>query len=195
MFLILLVATAVVAGVAFYVAQQGAVSAQESQPPVTFTAPFSLTDMQGNAVNETTFLGKPTLYFFGFTQCPDVCPTTLNTLAGWLNEIGPEQAARLNVVFVSVDPARDTPEVLRGYVTAFHPQIMGVTGSEEQLRQAAKVFMVYYAKVPLAEGSEDYTMSHSSMILMADAQGQFAGTLDAHDAPEDALAQLRALLK
>ena len=118
----------------------------------------------------------------------------LNTLAGWLNEIGPEQAAKLNVVFVSVDPARDTPEVLREYVTAFHPQSVGVTGTEEELRQAAKVFMVYYAKVPLAKGSADYTMSHSSMILMADAQGHFAGTLDAHDPADAALAKLRGLL-
>ena len=190
MFLTLAVATALLGGIGFYLARQPALP---QGAEVSFTRPFSLTDMHGKAVNEITYLGKPTLYFFGFTQCPDICPTTLGALAGWLTQLGTADAAKLNVVFVSVDPARDTPEVLREYVTAFHPQIVGVTGSEEQLQAAAKLFMVYYAKVPQEGG--DYTMSHSSMILMADAQGRFVGTLDAHDPADDAVGKLKQLIR
>jgi protein SCO1 len=195
-FLALAVVTALLAGVAFYLSRQAlppAGSVVSTGADISFTQPFQLTDMYGKAVNETTFLGKPTLYFFGFTHCPDICPTTLGALAGWLKELGDAEAAKLNVVFVSVDPARDTPETLREYVTAFHPQLVGVTGTEDQLKAVARQFMVYYAKVP-QEGA-DYTMNHSSMILMADVKGTFKGTLDAHDPQADAVAKLKDFVR
>ncbi len=197
-FLVLAIVTALLAGVAFYLSRQSlpaATAVASAGPDIHFTQPFTLTDMHGKPVTETTFLGKPTLYFFGFTHCPDVCPTTLGALAGWLKELGDNDAAKLNVVFVSVDPARDTPETLRDYVTAFHPQMIGVTGTEEQLQAVAKQFMVYYAKVPNSADPADYTMNHSSMILMADAKGTFKGTLDAHDPQAEALQKLKALVR
>ena len=162
----------------------------------TFTQPFTLTGHNGETVTEKTYLGKPTLWFFGFTHCPDVCPTTLGALTNWLNDLGPD-ARKLNVVFVSVDPARDTPAKLKEYITAFHPQVTAATGTEEQLRSMTKQFMVYYAKVPVKEGENpaNYMMSHSSGILMADAQGTFKGMLDAHDPDAEAVTKLKALLR
>lgn len=196
-FVALAVVTAVLAGVAFYLSRHPlppALPHATAAAEIAFTQPFTLTDMHGRTVTETTFLGKPTLYFFGFTHCPDVCPTTLGVLAGWLKQLSDAQAAKLNVVFVSIDPSRDTPEILRDYVTAFHPKLIGVTGSEEQLKAVAKQFMVYYAKVPNSDDPADYTMNHSSMILMVDAQGRFVGTLDAHDPQADAVQNLKNLL-
>lgn len=162
----------------------------------TFTQPFTLTNHKGETVTEKSFLGKPTLWFFGFTHCPDVCPTTLGALTNWLNALGPD-ATRLNVVFVSIDPARDTPAILKQYITAFHPQVTAATGSEEQLQTMTKQFMVYYAKVPAKAGENpaNYMMSHSSGILMADANGTFKGMLDAHDPDAEALAKLQSLIK
>lgn len=196
-FAALAVVTALLAGMAFYLSRHpvpAALPVASSGPEIRFTQPFTLTDMHGKPVNERTFLDKPTLYFFGFTHCPDVCPTTLGALAGWLTELGDADAAKLNVVFVSVDPTRDTPETLREYVTAFHPQMIGVTGTEDELKAVAKQFMVYYAKVPNGSNAADYTMNHSSMILMTDANGTFKGTLDAHDPQAEAVAKLKHLL-
>ncbi len=161
----------------------------------TFTQPFTLVDQNGETVTEQTYLGKPTLWFFGFTHCPDVCPTTLGALTNWLNALGTD-AAKFNVVFVSVDPERDTPAKLKEYITAFHPQVSAATGTEEQLKTMTKQFMIYYAKVPVKEGENpaNYMVSHSSGILMADANGTFKGMLDAHDPDEEAIAKLRELL-
>lgn len=161
-------------------------------PATTFTQPFGMTDQNGRAVTEKTFLGKPTLYFFGFTHCPDICPTTLGNISVWLNQLGPVNAAKLNVVFISVDPERDTPAALKTYLQAFSPQIVGLSGTPQQLAKMAKEFMVYYAKVPEANG--DYTMNHSAMIIMADAQGTFQGTISHEDSEAAALAKLHRLL-
>lgn len=170
--------------------------AAASTPPVTFTQPFTLTSHNGAVINEKTMLGKPSLYFFGFTHCPDICPTTLGALTNWLNQIG-DDSQKFNVLFVSVDPERDTPESLKAYTSSFHPQITGATGTPQQLETMAKNFMVYYAKVPVKEGEnpKNYMMSHSSMILLADKNGTFQGTLDAHDPDAEALTKLRELLK
>ncbi|RYG57927.1 MAG: SCO family protein [Alphaproteobacteria bacterium] len=161
-----------------------------------FTQPFTLVNHNGDTVTEQTYLGKPTLWFFGFTHCPDVCPTTLGALTGWLNQLG-DDAQKFNVVFVSVDPERDTPASLKDYIAMFHPQVTAATGTEEQLQGMTKQFMVYYAKVPVKEGQNpaDYLVSHSSGILMADATGTFKGMLDAHDPDAEALEKLRSLIK
>ena len=160
-----------------------------------FNRPFTLTGQDGQPVTEKTMLGKPSLYFFGFTHCPDICPTTLGAITGWLNQLGPD-AKNLNVLFVSVDPARDTPASLKTYTHGFHPQITGATGTDAQLQAMAKQFMVYYAKVPVKPGEnpDNYMVSHSSMIIMADKSGTFMGTLDAHDQDTEALTKLRSLI-
>lgn len=186
---LLLVFAALIAGITIaYLAVN-----RTAQPPATtFTQPFTMTDQNGRQVTEKTFLGKPTLYFFGFTHCPDICPTTLGNISVWLHELGPETAAKLNVVFITVDPARDTPAVLKNYLQAFSPQIIALTGTPQQLEKLAKEFMVYYAKVPEANGG--YTMNHSAMMLMADASGTFRGTISHEDDAATALAKLRKLI-
>jgi len=153
---------------------------------------FTMTNHRGETVTDRDIQGKPTLIFFGFTSCPEVCPTTLSDISGWLQDLGPD-ADRLNVLFVSVDPERDTVEQLANYVSLFDQRIVGLTGTPDQLAAMAKVYRVYYRKVPLEEGG--YTMDHSAMVYMMDARGRFVGTIDYHEARELALPKLRRLLE
>jgi protein SCO1/2 len=131
---------------------------------------LALTDADGKLRQLSDFKGKVTLVFFGYTQCPDVCPTTLAELAAVKRELG-KQGDRLQGVFVSVDPQRDTPEVLKAYVANFDPSFVALTGTPEQIEQAAKNFKVFFAKVPgRTEGS--YTVDHTAGTYVLDAQGR-----------------------
>ena len=158
---------------------------------VKIGGPFNLIDMNGKPVTEKSLLGKPTAIFFGFTYCPEVCPTTLTDLTVWLKTLGPE-ADKLNVVFVSVDPERDTPEQMRLYLSNFDPRIQGFTGTPETVAQAAKAYRVYYQKVPLDGGG--YTIDHSSSVYLFDAQGAFVAPIPYQSSPDRAVHQLQALL-
>jgi protein SCO1/2 len=153
--------------------------------------PFSLTDHRGRAVTERDFRGRPMAVFFGFTYCPDVCPTTLTEMAGFIEALGPD-ADRIQWVFVSVDAERDTPQALASYLEAFDHRITGLTGTEEQIAAAARAFRVYYRRVPLESGS--YTMDHAASVFLLDAEGRFAGTLDYKESERVALEKLRLLL-
>jgi protein SCO1 len=160
-------------------------------PAAAIGGPFSLTDQDGRAVTERDLLGRPTAIFFGFTFCPEVCPTTLANLSAWLKALGPD-GDRLNVVFVTIDPARDTPARLKAYLSAFDPRIRGLTGSDQAIAKVADEYRVYYRKVPLDGGG--YTMDHSSAIYLMDASGRFTGPI-AYGAPAgQGLASLRRLL-
>ena len=154
--------------------------------------PFQLVDMNGRPVTEKTLLGKPTAIFFGFTYCPEVCPTTMAEMTAWLKALGPD-ADKLNVVFVSVDPERDTPEQLKLYLSNFDPRIQGFTGTPENIAKTAKAYRVYYQKVATDGGG--YTLDHSSAIYLFDAQGRFVEPIGYGGPPERGLAQLKALLK
>lgn len=158
---------------------------------VKIGGPFSLVDMHGRPVTEKSLLGKPTAIFFGFTYCPEVCPTTLTDITTWLKVLGPE-ADRLNVVFVSVDPERDTPEQLRLYLSNFDPRIQGFTGTPEAVAKAAKAYRVYYQKVPQDRGG--YTIDHSSAVYLFDADGRFVAPIAYQSPPDRAVHQLQALL-
>lgn len=153
--------------------------------------PFSLTDHRGRAVTERDFAGKPMAVFFGFTSCPDVCPTTLNDMAGWIEALGPD-ADRINWLFVSVDSGRDTPRTMADYLVPFDPRIAGLSGSEEQVAAAARSHRVFYRRVPTGGGG--YTMDHSASVFLLDAAGRFAGTIDREESRETALQKLRLLL-
>jgi protein SCO1/2 len=133
--------------------------------------PFSLVDGNGQAVTERSYPGKWLLVFFGYTHCPDVCPTTLSDLAQALDQLGP-QADRLQPLFITVDPERDTPQVMHDYVASFGNRIAGLTGSAAQIAAAAKTYRVYYAKHP--EGS-DYSMDHSAILYVMRPDGSLAG--------------------
>jgi protein SCO1/2 len=156
------------------------------------TAPFSLTDHAGRAVTEKDFRSRPTAWFFGFTHCPDVCPTTLHQMSEHLKALGSD-ADKLNVVFVTVDPERDTAPVLNEYLSAFDPRIIALTGTSEQIKAMVKGFFVHAAKVPQKDSG--YTMEHSSMVLLTARDGLFKGSLDLHEPVETQLEKLRRFVR
>ena len=135
-------------------------------------AEFSLIDHTGRAVTSKDFRGRWLLVFYGFTNCPDVCPTALNTVAAVIEALGPD-ADKVAPIFITVDPARDTAEVMAGYVAAFDPRIIGLTGTEEQVAAALKTARVYYAKVNQSAAPGGYTMDHSSYLYLFDPKGMF----------------------
>ncbi len=160
-------------------------------PAASLGGPFTLTGGDGAAVTDRSFPGKFLLVYFGYTYCPDACPTALSNIAGALAKLGPA-ANKLQVLFITVDPRRDTPKVMGNYVKAFDPRIIGLTGSPEQISAVAKEYKVYYA-AHTEEGS-DYLVDHSSFLYLMNPQGRFERLL-ASDTPGPALAeQLRPLL-
>ncbi|WP_420411826.1 SCO family protein [Roseibium sp.] len=162
------------------------------KPLAAIGGPFELVSGTGETVTDKTFAGKPTVMFFGFTYCPDVCPTTLSELQGWMAELGPD-AEKLNYAFVSVDPERDTPDVMRDYVWAFDKRITPLTGSKEQVDAMLKAYRVYAKRVPLDDG--DYTMDHSAAVYLMNENNEFVGTIAYGEAEETALAKLKRLIK
>jgi protein SCO1/2 len=138
--------------------------------------PFTLTDQTGATVTDRTYRGKWLLIYFGFTYCPDACPTALNNIAQALDALGPE-AARIQPLLISVDPERDTPAVLRDYVAAFDSRIIGLTGTPEQVAAVARAYRVFYQRV--GDGP-DYTVDHITAIYVVDPDGRFDSLL-AHD--------------
>lgn len=162
-----------------------------SEPVMTIGGPFELVDVDGKPFTDKDLLGKPRAMFFGFTFCPDVCPTTLWEATEWLNALGPD-AEKLNFVYVSVDPERDTPEQMKSYLSAFHPQIIGLTGTVEQVQKVVEAYRVYAKKVELDGG--DYTMDHTATVYLMDAEGGFRGTIAYGEAEENAVLKLRRLI-
>lgn len=152
--------------------------------------PFELTSHKGEAVSDRTLAGKPYLAFFGFTHCPDICPTTLYELTDVMAELGPA-ADRITTLLISVDPERDTQAVLSDYMSAFDARFLALRGSPEETDAAVKGFSAFYRKVPLEDGG--YTMDHTAGVIMMDAQGRFAGMLDPHEPRETVIAKLKRL--
>ncbi len=149
---------------------------------------WALTDHQGNAASADRFKGSVTVVFFGFTQCPDICPASLSELNLALGQLG-ERARDVQVLMVTVDPERDTPDVLASYLDVFSEGLptafLGLTGNDEEIRQTAKAFRAYYAKAPTPDGS--YTMDHSASYYLFDKAGT-ARVLVSHQAGADVLA-------
>ncbi|UTW53570.1 SCO family protein [bacterium SCSIO 12827] len=133
---------------------------------------FTLTDHRGRIVTEKNFKGQWQLVFFGFTFCPDVCPTTLSVMAQVLDLLE-DDAKSLAPLFITVDPERDTPEVMAEYVEAFHPRIVGLTGTPEQIKQAAKSFRVFYGKTEKADAPGGYVMGHSGYMYLMTPEGTY----------------------
>jgi protein SCO1/2 len=153
--------------------------------------PFKLVSHNGQNVDDASLKGKPYLAFFGFTHCPDICPTTLFELTDLMSELGPA-ADRFNVAFIRVDPERDSQELLRTYMTSFGSRIMALRGTPEQTQTAVKAFAAYARKVPTDGGS--YTMDHTAGVYLMDANGDFRGTLDMHEPREVRLRKIRNLV-
>jgi protein SCO1/2 len=161
-----------------------------------FGVPFRLTAQDGQAITEQAFRDKPTAVFFGFTHCPEVCPTTLFELNGWLHKVDPD-GTKLNGFFVSVDPERDTPDVLNQYISNVSDRIKGISGAPADVQAMVKGFNVYAKKVPVDEANPqgDYTMDHTASVFLLNEGGRFAGTISYGEDPETAQKKLANLIK
>jgi protein SCO1/2 len=158
--------------------------------PAEAPADYRLATLDGKAFTATDFAGGPSILFFGYTHCPDVCPTTLAEIASWYDELG--GAARgLKAYFLTVDPERDTPEVLAGYL-GWAERVTGLTGPQAEVIKAARAWGVRVAKVPLAGG--DYSMDHTASVLLLDRKGELAGSIGYGASRQDALMKLRSLI-
>ena len=181
--------------VAFFVAVTSVLWYQQQTARDTMTSSvggdFSLVDTNGSRVTEASYLGKPRAMFFGFTHCPDVCPTTLYEASGWIKALGPD-AEKMNFLFVSVDPERDTPEVLSDYISAFEGGIVGLTGSREEVDAVIRAYRVYARKVDLDDG--DYTVDHTAAVYLIDANGAFVGSINFNEEADKAVEKLRKLI-
>jgi protein SCO1/2 len=153
--------------------------------------PFHLLDQNGQAVTDQDLKGKPFLVFFGFTHCPDVCPTTLFDVSEVMRQLGPD-ADRTAALFITVDPERDTAAGLKDYLASFDPHVRGLTGDADMLATVAKEYRVYYKKVPLDGG--DYTMDHTAIVYLMDKDGHFVSPFSLKRKPELAAAELRKFL-
>jgi len=166
---------------------------RQAGPPAQTTAiggPFQLVDTEGRPVSEAIFAGKPHLVFFGFTRCPDVCPTTLADMSLLVDDLGAD-ARDLVIAFVTVDPERDTPEVMKSYITSFSDRIVGLTGSEAKIEAMVTAYRAYRRKVPQGD---DYSMDHTASVYLFDRTGAFRGTLDFHEDEKTRLEKVRRLL-
>jgi protein SCO1/2 len=166
-------------------------TANQQTASVPIGGPFELVDQDGIRVTDKTFAGKPSVIFFGYTSCPDVCPTTLFNLSAWLKAIGPD-ADKLNILFISIDPERDTSAHLKEYLSSFDPRIRGLTGTDKQITAAAKEFHVIYFKgVQLEEGR--YTMDHTMVIYLMDRTGKLVDSISSQTEDKFAIEALRQI--
>lgn len=160
-----------------------------------FGVPFQLVAQNGQPITEQAFRGKPTALFFGYTHCPDVCPTTLFELDGWLQKVDPE-GKKLNAYFITVDPERDTPQIMNEYVSNVSKRIIGISGPPDKVDDMVHGYRVYAKKVPVDEKAPDgdYTMDHSASVFLLDGKGNFSGTIAYQEDPDTAVKKLQNLI-
>jgi len=181
--------------ISYLVAQSARLDAEQIHAPVPeaeIGGSFTLIDHYGKSVTDRDYLGKPRLVFFGFTFCPDICPTTLLELSNLLQELKSD-AGRLNVLFITVDPDRDTPPQLARYLSSFDHRIIGLSGTRDNVAAAMRAYQVSAAKVRLADG--EYTMDHTATIYMMDSKGKYVGTISQREPEDSVRAKLRHLLE
>jgi protein SCO1/2 len=159
--------------------------------PSAIGGPFQLTDQSGQTVTEKNLVGKPTLIFFGFTHCPDICPTELFEMSEVLRAMGTD-ADRVNAYFVSVDPERDTAAAMKDYLSSFDPHLKGLTGNPDAVAKIISEYRVYAKKVPLKDG--DYTMDHTALVYLMDRDGKFVAPFNLKQSPQQAAADLKHYL-
>ncbi|MBR0777188.1 SCO family protein [Bradyrhizobium diazoefficiens] len=159
--------------------------------PAAIGGPFQLTDQHGKTVTDKSLKGKPTLIFFGYTHCPDVCPTSLFEMSEVLRAMG-KDADKVNAVFISVDPERDTQAAMKDYLSSFDPHLEGLSGDPAEIARVITSYRVYAKKVPAKDG--DYTMDHTALIYLMDRNGQFVSPFNLKRTPEEAAAELKRYL-
>ena len=192
---ILVAAGAFVAGLVLCAAVVLLVMGREGVPNMPQVAaiggPFSLTDQNGRTVTEQDLKGKPFLVFFGYTNCPDFCPTTMFEISEVLKKLGPA-AGGTRALFITVDPERDTPAALKDYLSSFDPHITALTGEPEAIAAVAKAYRAYYRKVPLKDGG--YTMDHLVLVYLMDKDGRFVSRFNLNRPLDASAAELRKFL-
>ncbi|MBR0843489.1 SCO family protein [Bradyrhizobium liaoningense] len=159
--------------------------------PAAIGGPFQLTNQNGKAVTDKNLKGKPTLIFFGYTHCPDVCPTSLFEISEVLRAMG-KDADKVNAIFISVDPERDTPAAMKDYLSSFDPHLEGLSGDPAETAKVITSYRVYAKKVPTKDG--DYTMDHTALIYLMDREGRFVSPFNLKRTPEEAAAELKRYL-
>ena len=159
--------------------------------PAAIGGPFQLTDQTGQTVTEKSLVGRPTIIFFGYTHCPDVCPTSLFEMSEVLRAMG-KDADRVNAYFVSVDPERDTRAVMKDYLSSFDPHLKGLTGDPAAVAKVLSEYRVYAKKIPLKDG--DYSMDHTALIYLMDKDGRFVAPFNLKRTPEAAADDLKHYL-
>ena len=160
--------------------------------------PFTLTNQDGKRVSDTDFAGKYRLVYFGYTFCPDICPTDLQKLGQGMRMLEKDDAsaaAKIQPIFISIDPARDTPAVLKAYVPAFHPRLIGLTGTQPEIDAVAKEYAVFHAKVPAKDGSANYLMNHSTQMVLFDPNGAPLALIPQDKSPADMAAEMKRWVK
>jgi protein SCO1/2 len=150
--------------------------------------PFRLIDQHGSQITEQDFQGRPFLVFFGYTHCPDICPTTLFDVSELMRALG-KDADRTGALFITVDPERDTPAMMKEYMSSFDPHLRGATGDQKAIDAAEKAYRVYAKKVPAEHG--DYSMDHTALVYLMDKQGRFVAPFSLKRRPEELAAELR----
>ena len=191
---ILLIVAGFLAGAVAIVLVVVLVTGREPMPMARASAiggPFQLIDQSGRTVTDANLRGHPFLVFFGFTHCPDVCPTTLFEVSEVLGKLGPD-AERVRALFITVDPERDTPAQMKDYLSNFNPRLVGLTGDPAAIAAVSKAYRVYVKKVPLDHG--DYTMDHTALVYLMDKEGRFVAPFNLKRTPEEAAADLRRYL-
>jgi len=184
----LLAGAAALAGITIVLWPRGS---EVAVSPSAVGGPFSLTDQNGRTVTEADFQGRPFLVFFGFTNCPDICPTALFEMSEVFRRLGPD-AEKASAIFISVDPARDTPEKLKDYLQSFHARISALTGTQADIDAVTKAYKAYAKRVPLEGG--DYTMDHSAIVYLMDKNGRFVAPFNLKRPADEAAKDLRKYL-
>ena len=163
----------------------------EALPGAGIGGPFKLASSTGGELSSDELKGKPFVVFFGFTRCPEICPTTVSDISTWLDALGPD-GKEIKALFISIDPERDDVASLKDYLSSFNDRIVGLTGTPDQIAAVAKEYRVYYKKVPLDGG--DYTMDHTAIVYLMDKDGRFVAPFSLKRKPDAAAAELRKYL-
>jgi protein SCO1/2 len=165
----------------------------KGDPSVPVGGAFELTDTTGKPVTDETLKGKLRIVYFGFTFCPDICPTELQNITAALDMLG-EDAGRFTPVFITVDPERDTREAMGEYLKSFHPSFVGLTGTPDQIAKAAQAYRIYYSKEKTGDAPDAYTMNHSGFVYLMDCEGRYIRHLAANSSAADIAKALEELL-
>ncbi|MGY5807736.1 SCO family protein [Rhizobium sp. LEGMi198b] len=189
------VAVVIVAGLLGWLSF-GITKSPEAAGEGPYGVPFTLVAQNSQSISDQAFRGKPTALFFGYTHCPDVCPTTLFELDGWMKQVDPD-GTKLNAYFVTVDPERDTPAIMNQYVSNVSTRITGISGDADKVMDMVKGFRVFAKKVPLdaKDPNGDYTMDHTASVFLLDSAGRFAGTISYNENADIAVKKLQNLIK